>query len=84
MFYNLFSWNPIYLGAKFFAPWITNLERPKDFMGTKICRNHSEIFIRPLTITTRCCWLLFVGSIVSRKFSLGNFHLQVADVLEGM
>ena len=71
-------------GENFLLAWIANLERQKDFMGTKICRNHSEIFIRPLTKTSRSCRLLCVGSIVSRKFSFGNFRLQVADVLERM
>jgi hypothetical protein len=64
--------------------WQENLDRPKDSYGYKTCRNHSDIFIRRLTKTSRYCRLLCVGYIISRESSNGNFLLQVADVLEGM
>jgi len=56
----------------------------KIFMGTKSAEKPSEIFIRRLTKTSRNCRLPRMGSVISREFSNGNFHLQVADVLEGM
>jgi hypothetical protein len=84
LFYNLLSWNTIYFGAKVLRACRTNLERPKEFMGTKIYRNYSEIYIRPLKNSSINCRLLRVGSIVSRLFWHATSDLQFADLLEGM
>jgi len=85
MFYNLFSWHPIYFGAKFVARMDRNFGETTLFYGYK---NLQKSFgnIRPLTKASRCCWLLCVGSIVSRKFSHGKFYTSGRfagkDVLE--
>ena len=59
------------------------LNRRKDFW-LQSYRNFSEIFMRPLPKISINCWLLYVGSIISRDFPFGSCDLQFADVLEGM